>query len=75
MKRYHVGVKANGKREVFRAKGEPTQATHGATYNYCIGPFRSKRGAGIMAAWGHNNPHLQTVADAERMAKHAKESS
>ena len=68
MRRYHVGVKDNGKREVFRAKGTPTKATHGTQYAYCIGPFRTKRGATVMAESEHNNPHIQTVADAERIA-------
>lgn len=65
----YVGCKA-GKREVFKAESEPTEDSHGHLYNAVIGPFRTMRGAKFMAECGYNNPHLQTVADAERIALH-----
>ncbi len=65
---YYCGMKSNG-REVFRCAQTPTRTTHGAHYWAVIGPFRTKRGAQFMADYGRNNPHLQTVADAERIAK------
>jgi hypothetical protein len=65
--RYYVGVRGK-RREVFRYAGNPTQRTHGKTYDYVIGPFRTRAGAVVMAKHGGGNPHLQTVADAERRA-------
>jgi len=67
--RYYVGHVKHGEREIFRFAKEPTQKTHGDKYKYVIGPFSTKAGATVMAKYGENNPHLQTVADAERMAK------
>ncbi len=64
----YVGCKA-GKREVFKSEATPTEATHGHLYNAVIGPFRTMRGARFMAQCGGNNPHVQCVSDAERIAK------
>jgi hypothetical protein len=65
----YVGVKGTT-REVFRSRETPTQQSHGAKYAAAIGPFRTRAGADFMAAYGHhNNPHLRSVADAERLAK------
>ena len=64
----YVGVKG-AKREVFRSLQTPTQQSHGHRYTVVIGPFRTRGGATVMAQYGRNNPHLQTVTDAERMAK------
>lgn len=55
-------------RVVFRNVLEPTPETH-PQYSAVIGPFRTVRGARFMAQFGANNPHCQTVADAERIAK------
>ena len=70
--RPYVGIRAdNGKREGFRftVRDTPTQETHGHLYAAVIGPFRTVRGARFMVDHGANNPHLQTVWDAERIAK------
>ncbi len=64
----YVGVKGI-KREVFRVAQTPTSASHGKKYAAVIGPFHTIGGAKVMAEYGRNNPHLQTVGDAERMAK------
>ena len=64
----YVGCKGN-KREVFRADFTPTFDTHGKLYAAVIGPFRTLRGADFMAEKGQGNPHAQTVADAERIAR------
>ena len=56
---------------IFRSKTVPTHESHGSEFIYVIGPFRTVRGAEMMAMYGHNNPHLQTVGDAERMAERA----
>ena len=70
--RYYVGLSATepGARKVFstRSRAVPTPSTHGHLYSAVIGPFRTKRGALVMARYGRNNPHLQTVADAEKLA-------
>ena len=66
MKTY-VGCK-NGIRIVFKANRTPTAATHGHLFNAVIGPFRTVRGANFMATCA-NNPHVQCVNDAERIAK------
>ncbi len=69
-KRYYVGThKGELRRTVFTSTSTPTQATHGAQYAAVIGPFRTKRAASFMALFGSNNPHLQTVLDAERIAR------
>ena len=67
-KKYYVGVKGT-KREVFLSEKTPTADSHGHKFTYVIGAFRTKNGAQIMEKYGHDNPHLQTVSEAERMAK------
>jgi len=64
--RYYVGLDTTG-REVFRSARTPVEGI-GVSYNAVIGPFRTRRGAEYMARYGEGNPHLQTVADAERIA-------
>lgn len=60
------------KYKVFRSKTTPTEKSHGYSYKYIIGPFKTMRGAKFMAKYGKNNPHLQCVDDAERMAKYER---
>jgi len=68
----YVGVRltdgAGQTRTVFRSEQEPTRET--CSYVYVIGPFRTMAGAQFMADYGGNNPHLQHVDDAERLARH-----
>lgn len=71
--RLYVGINKSGHWKVFRSKEEPTHSSHGHIYGAVIGPFRTKAGAEFMAKYGKGNPHLQTVADAERIAKYYKE--
>jgi hypothetical protein len=66
-KRIYVGCNQTH-RITFRSAENPTTETHGHLYNAVIGPFRTMRGARWMATYGANNPHCQTVADAERLA-------
>jgi hypothetical protein len=54
---------------LFTWTGTPVQETHGHLYAAVIGPFRTIRAAKFMAEHGRNNPHLQTVNDAERISK------
>ena len=62
-----IGVK----REVFKAAEIPSSLTH-PQYYAVIGPFKTKGGAEFMQDYGEGNPHCQTVADAERLAKQKK---
>ena len=65
----YVGIKPRtAKREVFESARTPTQSSHGKRYSSVIGPFRTVSGAEVMARYGRNNPHLQQVSDAEKMA-------
>lgn len=64
----YVGVK-NGKYVVFKSVYQPTRKSHGSKFSYVIGPFNTIRAAEYMAKYGRGNPHLQTVADAERLSK------
>lgn len=68
-RKWYVGISDLGvKRETFTSYSEPTEKSHGHKYAAVIGPFRTKRGAEYMAKYGRNNPHLQHVDDAERLA-------
>jgi len=66
-KRYYVGVKGV-RREVFTSSTVPTEYSHGDRFNAVIGPFSTKAGATIMAE-SDGSPAVQTVADAERIAR------
>lgn len=70
-KRNYVGVKAsNGVTyERFLSDSKPTRESYGDNYNAVVGPFRTKTGALAMVHYGHANPHIQTVSDAERVGK------
>ena len=65
--RFYVGLK-HLSRTVFKSRDTPSPTTHGHAYAAVIGPFRTKRGAIFMRDHGQNNPHCQSVADAERLA-------
>jgi hypothetical protein len=67
--KWYVGIKASGVRIPFKFECEPTRETHGNIYAAVIGPFRTRRGAWFDAAVGRNNPHIQHVNDAERIAR------
>jgi len=63
----YVGIESGGIRETFRSETEPTREN---TPWFCavIGPFRTLRGANFCRDYGAGNPHVQCVADAERIA-------
>ena len=65
--KWYVGIKGNTRMN-FRSERKPTQATHGDRYDAVVGPFRTKRAA-FWAVSQFNNPHFQTVADAERISR------
>lgn len=62
------------RREIFNCEQEPTTESHGHLYDAVIGPFKTLSGARFMRYHGWNNPHCQTVADAERISSTIKES-
>jgi len=66
--KWYVGMKPTLGRVVFQAQTTPTQKEY-PMYISVVGPFRTKRGATFHAAVGANNPHVQTVSQAERLAK------
>jgi hypothetical protein len=73
--RFYVGrtVKGVGAGVVFKADQTPTKAAY-PQFASCVGPFRTKRAAILLASFaGNNNPHVRCVADAERISK-SKES-
>lgn len=68
----YVGLR-NGLREIFRNGTEPTAESHGDKYAAVIGPFRTLTGALAMVHFGAGNPHIQCVADAERIGRKYKD--
>jgi hypothetical protein len=68
-RKYYVGIRPGAQRAVFyMAVLAPTPELC-PQYSAVIGPFRTKRGAQFMAEHGAGNPHVQCVADAERIAR------
>jgi len=65
---YYIGLK-DGKRYLFQSASIPTEQEYGRAYTAVVGPFVTKRGALFMLQHGVNNPHCQTVAQAEKLAK------
>ena len=72
MKKYYVGIKPGAIRELFRSAIHPTDTSHGHLYNAAVGPFVTKAGAEYMRDHGNNNPHCQTVWQAEKLARQQK---
>lgn len=70
MQKFYVGYRIDtGKREVFKSASEPTEASHGHIYASCVGPFKTKRAAEFLEAYGSGNPHLTDVGTIEKIAK------
>lgn len=70
-KRIYIGASykdGNGIREIFKSSIHPT-AEQFPQYQSCIGPFKTMRGAIFMRDYGFNNPHCQTVNQAEKIVK------
>lgn len=61
--------------EAFRSEAPPTFESHGSKYDAVIGPFRTVRGAKIMALYGNGNPHIRCVDDAEAHARASKKNT
>ena len=68
MSKLWVGYDGTGYR-VFRNDVKPSESSHGQWFTHCVGPFRTVRGACFFARCSIGNPHIRTVADAERIAK------
>lgn len=66
---YYIGEnRVTRKFDLFVANEEPTESSHGYKYSYCVGPFRSLKGALVFQALGKSNPNCASVDDAERIA-------
>lgn len=69
MEKFYVGRKqGHAGRVVFKSANTPTPEAY-PQFASVIGPFRTKRAAILTAVTGGNNPHIQHVRDAERIAK------
>lgn len=71
MSQWYVGKNhRTWKLDAFCADKTPTWETHGQTYAYAIGPFRTKRAA----LWAEQNQwYFSTVSEAETRARLSKE--
>jgi hypothetical protein len=69
-RRLYVGHPTAWDAELFWHHTTPTHASHGKKYKYVMGPFRTKEGADFYRKYHRGNPHLRTVDDAERLARH-----
>jgi len=66
--KYWIGLR-QCKFKAFQSAETPTKETHGKEFSAAIGPFVTKRAALWAEKYGFNNPHFQTVNDAERLSK------
>lgn len=69
MKKPYIGITKDGVWEEFRSSTEPTRESDGERYIAVIGAFRTRRAQMWALKYGKNNPHFQTVNDAERISK------
>ena len=68
---YCLGKRPQGDWVLFWSVHTPTQETHGHLYTCAQGPFRTRLAARWFNRYGRGNPHVCTVADAERLAHEA----
>lgn len=67
--KYYLGrVKSTANYELFKTTREPSPKWC-TIYSATIGAFRTKRGAMFMLKYGRNNPHIQTVGQAEKLVR------
>jgi hypothetical protein len=70
MTKYYVGYNKGNPVGIFTSEKTPTRESHGKKYpGGSVGPFRTRAGAQVMIDGGYGNPHTQTVAQCERIAK------
>ena len=70
----YVGIREDRTRAVFRSphRHDLVAGLCPEPFVACIGPFRTVRAANFMASpSAYCNPHVQCVADAERISKEA----
>ena len=68
---YFLGKRPEGDWVLFSSPRTPTRETHGHLYTCAQGPFRTRLAARWFNRYGRSNPHVHTVADAERLAREA----
>jgi hypothetical protein len=68
---YYLGRRPQGDWILFSSPRTPTRETHGHLYTCVQGPFRTRLAARWFNRYGRDNPHVHTVADAERLAREA----
>jgi hypothetical protein len=68
---YYLGKRPQGDWVLLCSIHTPTQDTHGHLYTCAQGPFRTRLAARWFNRYGRDNPHVCTVADAERLAHEA----
>jgi hypothetical protein len=68
---YYLGKRPQGDWVLFTSAHTPTKETHGHLYTCAQGPFRTRLAARWFNRYGWGNPHVCTVADAERLAREA----
>ena len=68
---YYLGKRPQGDWVLFAFTRTPTQETHGHLYTCAQGPFQTRLAARWFNRYGRGNPHVRTVADAERLAREA----
>ncbi len=68
---YYLGKRPQGDWVLFSSPCPPTQETYGHLYTCAQGPFRTRLAARWFNRYGWGNPHVHTVADAERLAREA----
>ena len=68
-KRLYVGYRRPDRvREIIRASSAPTEESHGATYWYAVGPFRTLRAASLCVS-GDVPYQVSCVAEFEDYAR------
>ena len=68
---YYLGKRPQGDWVLLCSIHTPTQETHGYLYTCAQGPFRTRLAVRWFNRYGRGNPHVCTVADAERLAHEA----
>jgi hypothetical protein len=68
---YYLGKHPQGDWVLFSSACIPTKETHGHLYTCAQGPFRTRLAARWFNRYGRDNPHVCTMADAERLAHEA----
>jgi len=68
---YYLGRRPQVDWFLFASPVTPTQETHRYLYTCVQGPFRNRLAARWFNRYDWGNPHIRTVADADRLAQEA----